>query len=261
MFFIFSGSFIIFLSLFINIHSKENELYIPYSDYNSPSINSIYGTGNRTLDVIYREKCAKLCDQRVYDDSHCCEGNTLEEEKCVSFKRCQEILDNFQKYVINIALISYFSLMLIVMIVVFFVYFCYTKDKKYKLRNAFSSSVIVFFAATIIPITILQIYCWYKVITIEQFFGANFDKCFNISKSLQSVDEIENQKPYNRKIENENDINENDINDIDTNYYNDNPRKKEKKLYKINNNNNINSINPSQRSDSYMVEKPPIENN
>ena len=225
MFLIISGNFIIFLILFINIHTKEDELYIPYSDYNSPSINSIYGTGNRTLDVIYREKCAKLCGQKTYDDSHCCEGNTLEEEKCMSFKRCQDILDNFQKYVINIALISYFSLVFIVMIIVFFVYYCYTRDKLYKCRNAFSSSIIILFASTIIPIIILQIYCWYKVITIEQFFGANFDKCFNISKSLQSVDEIENQRPENRNIENEND---ND-NDKDTNYYNDKVDDNEKK--------------------------------
>ena len=108
MIFLFTGNFIIFFSLFLNIQTKESELYIPYSDYNSPSINSIYRTGNRTLDVLYREKCSKLCGQKEYDDSHCCEGNTLEEEKCVSFKRCQEILDNFQRYVLNIALIAYY---------------------------------------------------------------------------------------------------------------------------------------------------------
>ena len=157
MFFIFQINFFIFFISFINIHSKEDELYTPYSDYNNPSINSIYGTGNRTLDKIYRENCARLCGEKTYDDSHCCEGNTLEEEKCQSFRRCQDILDNFQRYIINIALISYFSLMFIVMFVVFFIYYCYTRDKKYKCKNAYSSSLVVFFAATIIPIIILQI--------------------------------------------------------------------------------------------------------
>ena len=238
--FIFQINILFFLS-FLYIHSKEDELYTPYSDYENPSINSIYGTGNRTLDILYRENCAKLCGEKNYDDTHCCEGNTLEEEKCQSFKRCQEILDNFQRYVIKIALISYFTLMFIVMVIVFFVYYCYTRDKIYKCKNAFASSVVVFFAGTVIPILVLQIYCWYKVITIEQYFGANFDKCFNISKSLQSVDVIDDQKPEPRNIDNDN------VN------YNENPEINEKKLYSIND--NVNSINPSQRSGNYMLDK------
>ena len=238
--FLFQINILFFLS-FLYIHSKEDELYTPYSDYENPSINSIYGTGNRTLDILYRENCAKLCGEKNYDDTHCCEGNTLEEERCQSFKRCQEILDNFQRYVINIALISYFSLMLVVMVIVFFVYYCYTRDKIYKCKNAFASSVVVFFAGTVIPILVLQIYCWYKVITIEQYFGANFDKCFNISKSLQSVDVIDDQKPEPRNIDNDN------VN------YNENPEINEKKLYPIND--NVNSINPSQRSGNYMLDK------
>jgi predicted nucleic acid-binding Zn ribbon protein len=193
------------------------------------------------LDILYRENCAKLCGEKNYDDTHCCEGNTLEEEKCQSFKRCQEILDNFQRYVIKIALISYFTLMFIVMVIVFFVYYCYTRDKIYKCKNAFASSVVVFFAGTVIPILVLQIYCWYKVITIEQYFGANFDKCFNISKSLQSVDVIDDQKPEQKNIDNDN------VN------YNENPEINEKKLYPIND--NVNSINPSQRSGNYMLDK------
>ena len=242
--FIFQINILFFLS-FLYIHSKEDELYIPYSDYENPSINSIYGTGNRTLDILYRENCAKLCGEKNYDDTHCCEGNTLEEEKCQSFKRCQEILDNFQRYVIKIALISYFTLMFIVMVVVFFVYYCYTRDKIYKCKNAFASSVVVFFAGTVIPILVLQIYCWYKVITIEQYFGANFDKCFNISKSLQSVDVIDDQKPEPKNI---------DLNiDNDNANYNENPEINEKKLYPIND--NVNSINPSQRSGNYMLDK------
>ena len=234
-------NFLIFFILLSFIHSKKDELYTPYSDYKNPSINSIYGTGNRTLDVLYREKCAKLCGENTYDDTHCCEGNTLEEEKCQSFKRCQEILDNFQRYVINIALISYFSLMFIVMVIVFFAYYCYTRDKKYKCKNAFASFIIVFFAGTIIPILILQIYCWYKVITIEQYFGANFDACFNISKSLQNVDVIEEKPPENRNIENEN------------NDYEEKPKNNDNNFYHANE--NVNNFNPSQRSGNYMLEK------
>jgi len=216
--------FFIFITLlsFLNIFIKaESELYIPYSDYKNPSLNSIHGTGNRTLDVIYREKCAQLCGEKTYSDYHCCEGNTLEEEKCQSFKRCQEILDNFQRYVISIALTSYLCLMVITMVIVFIVYYCYTKDLKYKCKNAYSSAIIVLFAATILPIIILQFYCWNKAISIEQFFGANFDKCFNIGKSLQSIDVINDERPE-RMINNKNNIKEkpdfnNNINNLDEN--------------------------------------------
>ena len=207
---------------FLNIFIKaESELYIPYSDYKNPSLNSIHGTGNRTLDVIYREKCAQLCGEKTYSDYHCCEGNTLEEEKCQSFKRCQEILDNFQRYIISIALTSYLCLMVITMVIVFIVYYCYTKDLKYKWKNAYSSAIIVLFTATILPIIILQFYCWNKAISIEQFFGANFDKCFNIGNSLQSIDVINDERPE-RMINNKNNIKEkpdfnNNINNLDEN--------------------------------------------
>ena len=228
----------ILLSKLTIIFTKENELYIPYSDYKNPSINSIHGTGNRTLDILYREKCASLCGEKAYSDVHCCEGNTLEEEKCQSFKRCQEILDNFQRYVIGIALIAYLTLMVITMVIVFILYYTYTKDRHYKCKNAYSSAIIVLFAATIIPIVILQFYCWSQSITIEQFFGANFDKCFNIGKSLQSVDVINDVRPDRRNIEKDND----NIN------YN---KEKAPNFYNINN--NIEKI--SQRSDKRMIDE------
>ena len=192
----------IFFAKFKNIISPVNELYIPYSDYKNPSINSIYGTGNRTLDLIYRSNCAKLCGQENYTDTHCCEGNTLEEEKCQSFKRCQEILDNFQYYVIGIALISYLSLTGITMFIVFIVYYFFTRDRKFKCKNAYSSALIVLFSALLIPILILQIYCCYKAISIEQFFGAKFDECFNLGKTLQSTDVINDRKPTQNEDEN-----------------------------------------------------------
>lgn len=190
---IFPISFFILLNLIKLI--KLEELYTPYSDYKNPTINSVYGTGNRTLDVLYRTKCAELCGTGKYDDEHCCEGNTIDELKCVSFRRCQEILDNFQLYVLNIAVISYFSLLFITMFVIFIVYFHYTKDKKFKCKNACSSSVIVFCAGTVIPITIIQFYCWYKAISIEQFFGAKFSSCVNVDNLLQSVDVKNDERP------------------------------------------------------------------
>ena len=193
------------------------------------------------MDVIYRENCAKLCGEETYSDTHCCEGNTLEEEKCQSFKRCQEILDNFQHYVIGIALISYLCLMLITMVIVSILYYCYTRDKYYKCKNSYSSAIIVLFAATILPIVILQFYCWYKIITIEQFFGANFDKCFNIGNSMQSVEvKDDDHRPDIRNV------------DIDNNNFNEKPNiNNEKNFYKIND--NITSQKSSQRSSNYMM--------
>lgn len=200
---LFLFSFIYYFPTFI----KSQETYVPYSDYKNPTTNSIYGTGNRTLDILYRNKCKDLCDQDEYSDEHCCEGNTLEEMKCQSFRRCQEILDNFQLYVINIALLSYFCLLGGTIIVVFFVYYCYTKDPKYKCKNAYSSSIIVLFAGTVLPIIILQFYCWFKAISIEQFFGANFNECMNVDNLLQSVDVKNDFRPRDTIDGNSNNIN------------------------------------------------------
>jgi hypothetical protein len=238
----------LFLSKFLNNFVEGNELYIPYSDYKNPSINSIHGTGNRTLDIIYREKCAKLCGEENYSDEHCCEGNTLEEEKCQSFKRCQEILDNFQHYVIGIALLSYLCLMVITMVIVFILYYCYTRDKYYKCKNAFSSSIIVLFAATVIPIAILQFYCWYKIITIEQFFGANFDKCFNIGNSMQSVEVKNDQRPEIRNV------------DIDNYRYREKPDFKYEEKFYENNDNIAAGQKSSVRSNNRMLGEDKINN-
>ena len=142
------------------------------------------------------------------------------------FKRCQEILDNFQRYVIGIALIAYLTLIVFTMVIVFILYYAFTKDKHYKCKNAYSSASIVLFAATFIPIFILHFYCCYKTITLEQFFGANFDKCFNIGKSLQSVEVINDERPNRRINEKENDydnvINYNKENPLNTNNINNN---------------------------------------
>ena len=248
--FLFIPFYLLFILLtFLNkYYIKCNELYIPYSDYKNPSINSIHGTGNRTLDKLYRENCAKLCGEKTYSDIHCCEGNTIEEEKCQSFKRCQEILDNFQRYVIGIALSSYLILMVITMIIVSIVYYCFTKDKYYKCKNAYSSAIIILFTATLLPIAILQFYCWYKVITIEQFFGAKFDKCFNIGESFQSANVKEG--PRHNAIINEN--NEND----EKNFYGDCFQKE--KPIKITNREEINPQKSSQRSGNIILEE---ENN
>ena len=175
--------FFLFSSKFLNILAEE--LYIPYSGYKNPSINSIHGTGNRTLDIIYRDNCAQLCGQKIYNDNYCCEGNTLEEEKCQSFKRCQEILENFQRFVIGMVFVSYLILMFITMIIVFIVYYCFTKDKNYKCRNAYSSSIIVLFAATIMPIVIIKFYCWYKDITFDVFLEPSLVNALILGKLLK----------------------------------------------------------------------------
>ena len=67
---------------------------------------------------------------------------------------------------------------------------------------------------------------------------------------MQSVDVLDDQRPERRNLDT--DINEN----IDNNNNDDNTSQEinEKKLYQVND--NVNSNNPSQRSGSYMIEKP-----
>lgn len=212
----------IFIFIFIFwpkfLYILAQELYIPYSNYNNPSINSIYGTGNRTLDTLYKERCAKLWGEKSYRDEHCCEGDTLEEEKRQSIFRCQEILGNLQHYIIALILILYLILLAITMGVVFILYYCQTKVVRYKSKNALSSSMIVLFGATIIPIVILELYCWYKKITIEDFFGADFDNFCKRRKNKpnENVNEVQiNPNKINVKNRNNKNIKFNDKNNFE----------------------------------------------
>ena len=211
--FIFS-SLVTFLNIFIK---TESELYIPFSNYKDPSINSIYGTGNRTLDNLYREKCAKLCGRKNYDDLYCCEGDTLEEEKCKSTKRCREILGIYQYFIVSIALSIYLLIIILIMIIAFIFFFFSTKNKDYKCKNAYSSAFIVLFSGTILPMLFLIIYCIKKKINFNIFFGAKFNDNIFIKNTPENENETKNIR-YDNKPNIDNNINNvNEINIINSN--------------------------------------------
>lgn len=176
--------------------------YNPFSNLKDPRLNTIYGTGNRLLDISYRAYCAIKCKQEEYNDDNCCVGASFANLKCLKKSECLKIENFFRNYVIKIALLSYFSFILITMIIVFIFYYCYS-EQIYKIKNGTAASIIVFCGALIIPIILIQIYCCYKNIEIYQFFGGDFSKCCS-GRNILSLQSVEIKENNQREFQNNN---------------------------------------------------------
>lgn len=204
---------ILIFSFFTKILSEI--IYTPFDHYLNPSINSIYGTGNKLKDVTYRTYCVLLCGHETYDDDNCCTGNTISTMTCMSQKECKKLQDYFQYYILKIAFSSYFIMVMITGITAGIIVHIRTTDKEYKTRNALSCFLIVFCGALIIPLVILEIYCCYKGYNLGEIFGADFTKCGSNSL-IQSI-EIKNNIRTRRFSKENLDIN--DINSRKTDRY------------------------------------------
>ena len=204
--------FLIFSILFIIIHSKL--IYTPFNEYKNPSINSVYGTGFKLLDITYRSYCSILHNKTYYSDSYCCEGNFYSMSK-LSKNECIKLQNIFRNYVIKIALLSYFLLVILTMLVCFIIFFYLTKDSKYKIKNGIAVSIIIFLAALIIPIIVLEIYCLYKGYEMFKILGGDYNK-ISQSDFIQSV-EIKNDEYEMAKIKRINENNNNNISDNNNN--------------------------------------------
>ena len=187
--------YLIFSILFIIIQSKI--IYKPFNEYKNPSINSVYGTGFKLLDITYRSYCSILHNKTYYSDSYCCEGNFYSMNK-LSKNECIKLQNIFRNYVIKIALLSYFLLVILTMFVCFIIFFYLTKDSKYKIKNAIAVSIIIFFASLIIPIIVLEIYCLIKGYEMFKILGGDYNK-ISQSDFIQSV-EIKNDEYEIAKI-------------------------------------------------------------
>ncbi len=187
--------YLIFSILFIIIQSKI--IYKPFNEYKNPSINSVYGTGFKLLDITYRSYCSILHNKTYYSDSYCCEGNFYSMSK-LSKNECIKLQNIFRNYVIKIALLSYFLLVILTMFVCFIIFFYLTKDSKYKIKNAIAVSIIIFFASLIIPIIVLEIYCLIKGYEMFKILGGDYNK-ISQSDFIQSV-EIKNDEYEIAKI-------------------------------------------------------------
>jgi hypothetical protein len=184
----------------IKIIIATNRQYRPCFTKN-PSINSIYGTGFKLLDITYRSYCSILHNKTYYSDSYCCIGNFYSMSK-LSKKECVKLQNYFRNYVINIALLSYFLLVILTMLVCFIIFFYLTKDPNYKFKNGIAVSIIIFLAALVIPIIVLEIYCLCKGYEMFKLLGGDFNK-FSQSSFIQSV-EIKNDEYDLAKIKRSN---------------------------------------------------------
>jgi len=191
--------YLIFNILYIIIHSDI--IYTPFNQYKDPSINSVYGTGFKLFDITYRSYCSILHNKTYYSDSYCCIGNFYSMSK-LSKNECIKLQNYFRNYVINIALLSYFLLVILTMLVCFIIFFYLTKDPNYKFKNGIAVSIIIFLAALVIPIIILEIYCLCKGYEMFKLLGGDYNK-FSQSNFIQSV-EIKNDDYELAKIKRSN---------------------------------------------------------
>jgi hypothetical protein len=127
----------------------------------------------------------------------------------LSKKDCNNLQNYFRNYVINIALLSYFLLVIVTMFVCFLIFYYMTKDPNYKFKNGVAVFIIIFFASLVIPIIILEIYCLCKGIEMFKLLGGDYNK-FSQTNLIQSV-EIKNDdyELAKKRRENGNNINYN----------------------------------------------------
>ena len=196
--------YLIFNILYIIIHSDI--IYTPFNEYKDPSINSVYGTGFKLLDITYRSYCSILHNKTYYSDSYCCIGNFFSMSK-LSKNECIKLQKYFRNYVIKIAILSYFLLAILTMLVCFIIFFYFTKDPNYKIKNGIAVSIIIFLASLVIPIIILEIYCLCKGYEMFKLFGGDYRK-FSKSNFIQSVEiKIDEYDTSKIKRSNENNYN------------------------------------------------------
>ena len=88
------------------------------------------------------------------------------------------------------------------MLVCFIIFFYLTKDPNYKIKNGIAVSIIIFLAALVIPIIVLEIYCLCKGYEMFKLLGGDFNK-FSQSSFIQSV-EIKNDEYDLAKIKRSN---------------------------------------------------------
>lgn len=180
----FLNAFFIFMSIFAifpAVTKSSSIYYTPYklhkSDYMKNNqnnndfnhtlalneMNTIYGTGNKLKDVVYKATCDIICSSQnqinsqnhnshtqgpyhgnnhIDPNRNCCSGD-LENLKCMSEQYCNYLKSFLQGYLIGIILSTYISLIFITMLIIFIIFYClslrqakhFENNKKLKCEN------------------------------------------------------------------------------------------------------------------------------
>jgi hypothetical protein len=176
--------FLISSFFIINLFCLDIE-YTPFKSENVPN-NTIFGTGNRLKDLVYKLACEIKCFPNHIKTSYANENNIkfccqwiddLKSINCAEKEQC-EYLDNLIKnYLITLVFSIYFSLMIITMSCIFFIFFYISQKsvtKSQAVKNGLVAAILVFLSAFIFPILILKIICLYKNLSMTKILGGEF---------------------------------------------------------------------------------------
>jgi hypothetical protein len=170
--------------------------YTPFQPKNKQiPTNSIYGTGNKITDVVYRASCKALCKKNYIREfpNYCCSGESLETLKCNTMDYCNILRGYINEFLISIVFTSYISLILITMLVIFLIYYFLSKrtlqrsSTKQCILNGLVASTIVLFTGLILPIIILKITSIYMKKSMTSILGGEF-KEINPTNLIMSVE-------------------------------------------------------------------------
>jgi hypothetical protein len=213
---------IIFILLFyiIDVISVEinYQIFQPKLQNNSTlennEFNSIYGTGNRLKDVVYKTACLSTCNSLHIDvQNSCCSGNDINKLECKSEQFCKLLKKYIDDYLFSIIISSYSAFIIITMITMFiiFYYLSYTKflaqeiklsgeytkisniNKKQSLINGLVAATLTLFLFLIFPILILKTISIFKKKSMTSLLGGKF-QIISSFKLLTSIEIKESEK-------------------------------------------------------------------
>lgn len=202
--------YLILQFLFLKVVKNIDINYTSFTLDNYNLKNTIYGSGNRLKDVIYKSACIVRClynqnqtkIEIIQKNSFCCEWKTdVESLNCVEKEKCNYLENKLKNYLTFLILTVYFSLVLVLMIILFIVFFYLSSkslSKKQSLRNGLVVVVLVLFTSTIIPIIVLKIISLKKKISITKLLGGEF-KNISITKVIISVEIKNKERPENNQ--------------------------------------------------------------
>jgi hypothetical protein len=204
----------------LSVYSMEliYQIFKPSLQNNSKieinELNSIYGTGNKLKDVIYRTSCLSTCNStNIYLGKLCCSGNDINQLECKPQKYCKLLKNHIEDYLFLTIISTYIAVLVITMIIMFiiFYYLSYKNflaqeisisgenrnlsdiNKKQSLINGLVAATLTLFLFLIIPIIILKIVSFLKKKSMTRLLGGKF-QIISSTRLLISLEIKENEK-------------------------------------------------------------------
>jgi hypothetical protein len=163
------------------------DLYTPYGG----QINSIFGTGDTDIDILYRQKCESICKT-------CCTGDDLNSIICASLDYCKGEQSQLDLYLYTIIISVYFSILILTMVVMFVTFYLLSRkvyNNRTSLKNGTVAAMLTLMTGLILPIIVLKIIAFVKDRDMTSLLGGDFKKLDSNLVSTR-IKLTERQKKY-----------------------------------------------------------------